>query len=176
MARTGEKPGKGYYTCLTCGQLIILDDTTDTMPPCPTCNGVEFERGTKFKRDMGLLGAVRPQGRPKWKGPVPSKYYYRTKNKKHPKMAAWIVLFTDDPQYEKHINQIVCVKDGYWSLIESDIPLPVGPGCKLCSHGKVEEIKDKLFKSHDRASHIRDSKGERLVILGEEVTEEEVFT
>jgi DNA-directed RNA polymerase subunit RPC12/RpoP len=44
MPRTGEKPGKGLYKCLKCGQLARLDDDTDTMPPCPTCNGTEFVR------------------------------------------------------------------------------------------------------------------------------------
>ncbi len=42
MPRTGEKPGKGIYFCKNCGVKITLDDTTDTMPPCPSCNGTEF--------------------------------------------------------------------------------------------------------------------------------------
>lgn len=40
MPNTGEKPGS--YTCDSCGQVVILDDDTDTMPPCPTCNGTHF--------------------------------------------------------------------------------------------------------------------------------------
>ena len=42
MPSTGEKPGKGVYTCDHCGQVIVLDDDTDTMPPCPKCNGTDF--------------------------------------------------------------------------------------------------------------------------------------
>lgn len=34
MPSTGEKPGKGEYTCDNCGQVVVLDDDTDTMPPC----------------------------------------------------------------------------------------------------------------------------------------------
>ena len=42
MPNTGEKPGKGECTCENCGQVVVLDDDTDTMPPCPKCNGTEF--------------------------------------------------------------------------------------------------------------------------------------
>lgn len=42
MPSTGEKPGEGEYTCDNCGQLVILDDGADTMPPCPKCSGTEF--------------------------------------------------------------------------------------------------------------------------------------
>ena len=42
MPTTGEKPGKGEYTCSTCGQTVILDDDTDTLPPCPKCNGTDY--------------------------------------------------------------------------------------------------------------------------------------
>lgn len=42
MATTGEKPGSGTYTCDNCGQVVVLDDNTDTLPPCPKCNGTEF--------------------------------------------------------------------------------------------------------------------------------------
>ena len=44
MVTTGEKPGKGTYTCRNCGQRITLDDTTDTMPPCSKCGKTEFYR------------------------------------------------------------------------------------------------------------------------------------
>ena len=44
MVKTGEKPKKGTYKCNNCGTLITLDDDTDTMPPCPKCNGTEFTR------------------------------------------------------------------------------------------------------------------------------------
>ncbi len=39
---TGEKPGKGTYTCTECGQTVVLDDNTDTLPPCPKCANTEF--------------------------------------------------------------------------------------------------------------------------------------
>ena len=40
--KTGEKPGKGTYRCTACGQSVVLDDTTDTLPPCPRCSGTSF--------------------------------------------------------------------------------------------------------------------------------------
>ena len=40
--KTGEKPGTGTYRCQNCYQLIRLDDDTDTLPPCPKCDGAEF--------------------------------------------------------------------------------------------------------------------------------------
>jgi DNA-directed RNA polymerase subunit RPC12/RpoP len=42
MVKTGEKPGKGTYTCRNCGQLVRLDDSTDVMPPCPRCSETSF--------------------------------------------------------------------------------------------------------------------------------------
>jgi len=42
MVTTGQKPGKGTYACRNCGQIVTLDDFTDTMPPCPKCNNTEF--------------------------------------------------------------------------------------------------------------------------------------
>lgn len=42
MPTTGEKPGKGTYTCRNCGQSVTLDGNTDTMPPCPKCEKTEF--------------------------------------------------------------------------------------------------------------------------------------
>ncbi|WP_435790919.1 zinc ribbon-containing protein [Clostridium sp.] len=42
--KTGEKPGKGTYICTKCGQKVVLYDTTDTLPPCPKCNGTEFRK------------------------------------------------------------------------------------------------------------------------------------
>jgi len=41
---TGEKPGKGTYVCKNCGQTVVLDDDTDTLPPCPSCDETEFDR------------------------------------------------------------------------------------------------------------------------------------
>jgi len=38
MPNTGEKPGKGTYKCLSCGETVRLDDTDDRLPPCPKCS------------------------------------------------------------------------------------------------------------------------------------------
>lgn len=42
MYRTGEKPGKGIYQCVQCGQLVRLDDYNDTLPPCPKCSNTMY--------------------------------------------------------------------------------------------------------------------------------------
>ncbi len=42
MPTTGEKPGKGTYTCKNCEQSVTLEDHTDTIPPCPRCEETEF--------------------------------------------------------------------------------------------------------------------------------------
>ncbi|WP_415817159.1 zinc ribbon-containing protein [Bordetella tumbae] len=42
MSTTGEKPGRGTYVCISCGQRIFLDDNSDVLPPCPKCHGTEF--------------------------------------------------------------------------------------------------------------------------------------
>ncbi len=42
MNKTGEKPGKGTYMCTKCGQLVALDDHSDTLPPCPKCNATTY--------------------------------------------------------------------------------------------------------------------------------------
>ncbi len=42
MHTTGEKPGKGTYKCTKCTTRITLDDMTDTLPPCPKCDGTQF--------------------------------------------------------------------------------------------------------------------------------------
>lgn len=42
MNTTGEKPGKGIYLCTHCNQIVRLDDNTDTLPPCPTCNKTTY--------------------------------------------------------------------------------------------------------------------------------------
>lgn len=41
---TGEKPGKGTYVCTNCGQQVVLDDVTDTLPPCPKCNNTTYTK------------------------------------------------------------------------------------------------------------------------------------
>ena len=35
---TGQKPGKGTYKCVYCGETVTLDEHTDTLPPCPKCH------------------------------------------------------------------------------------------------------------------------------------------
>lgn len=42
MPTTGEKPGVGTYKCTRCGVTVTLDDSTDTLPPCPSCYGTDF--------------------------------------------------------------------------------------------------------------------------------------
>ena len=42
MHTTGEKPGKGTYICISCGTRVVLDDNTDTLPPCPKCHKTAF--------------------------------------------------------------------------------------------------------------------------------------
>jgi DNA-directed RNA polymerase subunit RPC12/RpoP len=44
MYKTGEKPGKGTYQCTACGQTVVLDDNSDTLPPCPKCDGTTFRK------------------------------------------------------------------------------------------------------------------------------------
>lgn len=42
MYTTGEKPGKGTYRCTKCGQLVRLDDDSDRLPPCPSCDNTTY--------------------------------------------------------------------------------------------------------------------------------------
>ncbi|MBK5242442.1 zinc ribbon-containing protein (plasmid) [Clostridium estertheticum] len=42
--KTGQKPGKGTYVCTTCGEKVVLDDITDTLPPCPKCHATEYTK------------------------------------------------------------------------------------------------------------------------------------
>lgn len=44
MYSTGEKPGKGIYICIHCGQIVRLDDHTDTLPPCPKCEKTLYRK------------------------------------------------------------------------------------------------------------------------------------
>lgn len=44
MYNTGEKPGKGRYKCINCGTVVTLDDDSDTLPPCPSCDGTEWDK------------------------------------------------------------------------------------------------------------------------------------
>jgi DNA-directed RNA polymerase subunit RPC12/RpoP len=40
----GEKPGKGKYKCTKCGQIVVLDDNTDALPPCPKCDNTTYNK------------------------------------------------------------------------------------------------------------------------------------
>ncbi len=40
---TGEKPGKGCYSCTNCGFDLRLG-MDDKMPPCPNCNNTTFTK------------------------------------------------------------------------------------------------------------------------------------
>ena len=42
MYTTGEKPGKGTYVCLSCGTTVVLDNDSDTLPPCPKCHKTTY--------------------------------------------------------------------------------------------------------------------------------------
>ncbi|AYD39648.1 hypothetical protein D4Z93_03575 [Clostridium fermenticellae] len=44
MYSTGDKPGKGHYKCTNCGEIIYLDQDTDTLPPCPKCRMSTFTK------------------------------------------------------------------------------------------------------------------------------------
>jgi rubrerythrin len=41
---TGEKPGVGTYKCTKCGEIIRLDDDSDTLPPCPRCDNTSWTK------------------------------------------------------------------------------------------------------------------------------------
>lgn len=41
---TGEKPGIGTYACTNCGQTVVLNDNTDTLPPCPKCDKTSYTK------------------------------------------------------------------------------------------------------------------------------------
>jgi len=43
MPTTGEKPGKGTYYCKKCVQLVVLDDSSDRLPPCPKCGKTDYK-------------------------------------------------------------------------------------------------------------------------------------
>ncbi len=44
MYITGEKPGKGMYKCVNCGEVIRLDDDIDTLPPCQKCHSTKLDK------------------------------------------------------------------------------------------------------------------------------------
>jgi DNA-directed RNA polymerase subunit RPC12/RpoP len=44
MYSTGDKPGKGSYKCTACGEIVHLDQNTDTLPPCPKCHKTTYTK------------------------------------------------------------------------------------------------------------------------------------
>lgn len=42
--KTGNQPGIGTYVCKKCKAEVKLDDRGDTLPPCPSCKGTQFEK------------------------------------------------------------------------------------------------------------------------------------
>lgn len=40
---TGEKAGKGKYTCTNCGHVVILKREDETLPDCPKCNNKTYK-------------------------------------------------------------------------------------------------------------------------------------
>ncbi|MDP4171167.1 MAG: hypothetical protein Q8906_11205 [Bacillota bacterium] len=43
MQHTGGAPGRGSYTCNSCGTVLHLDEDRDRLPPCPECFTTKFE-------------------------------------------------------------------------------------------------------------------------------------
>lgn len=133
----------------------------------------------KFARDFVNMKKTRitynGTNRPKWNGPIPDRYYYAVKNKKHPTYAAYICRYTDDPNFEKYVRQIAVKQGGEWSLIESDIPLPENKDCVKRRHGKVDIIKRKLHNSNPQRSTIVNVSGKHETIAAKIINEDEVF-
>jgi hypothetical protein len=64
MSTTGERPGEGTYTCVKCGQKVVLEDDSDTLPPLPQMQGHRVSALAKWRSSGHLertLGAG-PQG------------------------------------------------------------------------------------------------------------------
>jgi len=53
MFKTGAKPGKGWYTCIKCGEDLYLNEDTDRLPPCVKCYGVIFLKPKLICRNCG---------------------------------------------------------------------------------------------------------------------------
>lgn len=44
LYKTGEKPGKGTYQCTSCEQIVVLNEESDALPPCPKCDGTTYRK------------------------------------------------------------------------------------------------------------------------------------
>jgi len=43
MAKTGQRPGAGTYTCKACGETVVLNNEKEALPLCPNCGGTAFK-------------------------------------------------------------------------------------------------------------------------------------
>jgi len=132
-----------------------------------------------FTRDLKDLKKTRTtwkgtrgwEKRPVWEGPVPDRYYYMVKNKRRDKNGPYIGLYTDDSRFEGKVRTILVNRLGNVSLMESDVPLPTGPDCKLKSHSKIEKALEVLRRSLDK--QIDDPNTGFVYIEGKPWTEED---
>ncbi|MBW7571973.1 hypothetical protein J5W02_04040 [Caproiciproducens sp. AGMB10547] len=44
MDKAGEKPGLGRYKCKTCGEIVVLNDDSHSLPNCPKCGNETYQR------------------------------------------------------------------------------------------------------------------------------------
>ena len=42
MSKAGEQPGKGRYTCVTCGHVVFLKKDSDALGVCPHCDSKRY--------------------------------------------------------------------------------------------------------------------------------------
>ena len=42
MSGAGEQPGKGRYTCVTCGHVVFLRKDGDALKVCPHCDSRHY--------------------------------------------------------------------------------------------------------------------------------------
>ncbi len=43
--KVSERPGRGRYVCIFCGDDVFLENDDDTLPPCASCEMGEFRKG-----------------------------------------------------------------------------------------------------------------------------------
>lgn len=121
----------------------------------------------RFIRDLTSMGMGRAvhlgTARPIWLGPIPDRYYYVVRNVRSG-LASWVVPFSHVEKYKPVIRQILCIKNGSVSLIESDIPFSLlAAQGKMLSHSKVDSVRSVLLDSHDRISHVSSPSGRKAI-------------
>ena len=42
MKVTGDRPGKGTYSCMACGKEVVIKNDEEKLPVCPQCKGSMF--------------------------------------------------------------------------------------------------------------------------------------